>query len=284
MANSLSAGLPALQGIEARGLVMRIKVRSNTADRLAIVLKPLAGVIRVPFAIMLCAIAAFTIWVLGVAHSVTVTDGVLRYEQRFLGGEPTLVFSTPVEAVTDVDIVEETTLGFIRTYPIRFRADAREVLLKLNMADGREKRLLADEIRWAVSPDGRAVEGIVFSHEDDATGLAFILSAPCLIGAIIALRALQTVIIIGDRRSARLRLRKRRTISLRGAQEDIPISEISGVHIVAFTLTTPRGISNTSYEVKIALRSGKAVSVAFGLMFTEESAIRTKALLDDWLS
>jgi hypothetical protein len=263
---------------------MRIKVRSNTADRLALVLKPQAGVILVPFAIMLCAIAAFIIWVLGAVHAVTVTDGVLRYEQRFLGGEPTLVFSTPAEAVTDVDIVEETTLGFIRTNQIRLRTEARVLLLNLNLADGREKRLLADEIRWAVSPEGRAVEGIVFSHEDDATGSAFILSAPCLIGAIIALRALQTVIVIGDRRSARLRLRKRRTLSLWGAREDIPISEISGVHIVAFTLTTPRGLSNTIYEVKIDLRSGKAVSVAFGPMFTEESAIRTKALLDDWLS
>lgn len=262
---------------------MKVKVAKNTPDRLLIVLKPHGRFLFVPVAVLFGALAAVTIWSMGSIYTLSVADGVLHYEQRFLGGSPTYVFSTPVEAVREVDIVVENTLGFIATNQIRVRTDTEDILLRLP-SDGQQKRLLADKLARAVADQGVAVSGVVLTHEEDGTGGAYILAGICLIAAFATLRALQTVSVVGDGKRARLVLTKRRTISPWGSRTQIPLADIDGIDVAPFTLTTANGQTTTSYEVKLRMRTGDPVSIAFGPMFTAESAQETGTLIDGWLS
>jgi len=261
---------------------MKVKVAKNTPDRLIIVLKPYGRFLFVPVAVLFGALAAIAIWSMGSIYTLSVADGVLHYEQRFLGGNPTYVFSTQVEAVREVDIAVETTLGFIATNQIRVRIDTEDILLRLP-SDGQQKRLLADELARAVGA-GEAVGGVVLDHEEDGTGGAYILAGICLIAAFATLWALQTVSVVGDGKRARLVLTKRRTISPWGSRTQIPLADIDGIDVVPFTLTTAKGQTTTSYEVNLRMRSGAPVSIAFGPMFTAESAQETGMLIDGWLS
>jgi hypothetical protein len=81
-----------------------------------------------------------------------------------------------------------------------------------------------------------------------------------------------------------LMLTKRRTISPWGSRTQIPLADIDGVDVAPFTLTTAKGQTTTSYEVNLRMRAGAPVSIAFGPMFTAESAQETGTLIDGWLS
>ncbi|MFN4273978.1 MAG: hypothetical protein ACK4F5_14310 [Aliihoeflea sp.] len=263
---------------------MKVKVAKNTPDHLFIVLKPYGRFLFVPVAVLFGAVAAIAIWSMGSIYSLSVADGVLHYEQRFLGGRPTYVFSTPVEAVREIDIVVETTLGFISTNQIRVRTDSEDILLRLP-SDGQQKRLLADELAPAVATGAdAAVSGVVLDHEEDGTGGAYILAGICLIAALRALWALQTISVVGDAKRARLVLTKRRTLSPWGSRTQTSLAEIDGIDVAPFTLTTAKGQTTTSYDVNLRMRSGAAVSIAFGPMFTAESSEETRTLIDGWLS
>jgi hypothetical protein len=261
---------------DAQDIRMKVKVSSNTAERLVIVLRPLAAGILVPFAVSLAATAAIVIWLIGSSFNVSVADGIFRYDVRFLGVIPTQTFEAPVAAVQEVDLVMETALGFINTYQIRMVTTQADILVKLPFADGDEKQLLADELRLTMSDEGDGE----LSYGENSIVVALLLAATCLIGAAYTLRALQTVRVVGDRTRSQLSVRMRRTFSRGESRTDVPLADVRQV-----TIVSNQALSTTpSYAVAIRTRNGKTVPLSFGPIFTEESAMNTKMLLDGWLA
>ncbi len=261
---------------------MKVRIDAEERDRLVIGLRNYGGILIVPIAALLVAAAGIVLWVLGNSYSLSVSDGEVRYDRSFLARAEPEMFRARTDEITGVEVVLDTTLGFINSYEVEISTARESVLARFPFLEGPEKREMADALRQAIAQmDGQV------DYEEDSTGVAYILAGACLIGAILLLRALQTVTIRGDRRRARLVIRRRRTFWPSGSKSVIPLAGIAGVEIDTITMPTPRGLVNTSFALwirRVDARGGSdRVPVALGPVFTAQSAEETKAALDRWL-
>lgn len=259
---------------------MEITVKAYTPEKLSLTMNA-SGCVYTFFACLLFAAGALPIWLMGDQTKVSIENGVLNYDRKFMAIWPRESFSAPASDLKELDV--KLYKGVAPAYEVyALTRSGTEQKFPFPFSDGDEKSAIAEEMRNALN-----AEGASFSETQDAWISGFTLGGACWAGGLICLLVIQRVNITANRTTEILTLSKKKVLLPSGKALRISIPDISGTNITDFVVngkTDSTGVTTVSYQVWIETKQGEKHPLAFGAMFTDKDAEYLANILDAWLA
>jgi membrane protein YdbS with pleckstrin-like domain len=256
---------------------MRIKVLENTSEQLIVRMVPTAAPVVVGCGLLLLLAGPWVVWVLGYTTDLELQSDELQFRRAFLGRFDVEERVIPIEEVQNVDTQVYASMG--QTLDVTIRTQSGDLRVPFSNLDGDAKIALASRL-------SNAIANAEDFSENSGMGtpmLGFFLGAALALGGLICLVMLQTSTVVGSKGEGWLGVRTSRWLIPYNRESSIELTEFETINHVEVEVNTHSAPSASSNSVFVKTKSGKALPLAAGPMFTDESTAEIKQIVGEWV-